>query len=207
MRRQVSAAILVLALAACGGGQKGDAETSEPTTTAVESESEPSTTAAKSEDELTTTASGPTTTTASAAEAAPTLASPYLQGTLDVELPPGEEDQVSVIAVGSPASSTPVVVRNNTDQPVEVHLSGIARDAGGALVGSGEDQGVKPVWVEPGHIAIGYVYLGIDDPAPGTTIDITATGEAVDNEFGALPAVVVEQTSLREPSASKSWGS
>lgn len=133
-----------------------------------------------------------TTTDEPDVQAGATLASPYLQGTLDTQLPPGEPDEVSVIAVGPPQSATPVVVRNNTSDVVEVHLSATARDASGALVGSGEDQGVKPAFVEPGHLGIGYVYLGIDDPPPGTTLETTARGEDVDDDFGALPGSIAE---------------
>jgi hypothetical protein len=133
-----------------------------------------------------------TTTTRSAVEPKPSLASPYLQGTLDVQLAAGESQQVSVIAVGPPQSATPVVVRNNTPDTVEVHLSATARSASGDLAGSGEDQGLHPAWVEPGQVAIGYVYFGIDDIPAGTTVDVTARGEEVADEPGALPAVIAE---------------
>jgi hypothetical protein len=123
---------------------------------------------------------------------AATLASPYLQGTLDAQLPPGEPNEVTVIAVGPPQSATRVVVRNNTPDSVEVHLSGTARDASGALIASGEDQGVQPAIVEPGHVAIGYVYLGIEDLPEGTAVDVTASGEEVGDEPGTLPAAIIE---------------
>jgi hypothetical protein len=140
--------------------------------------------------------SGPTTTvretTTTEVQPAATLASPYLQGTLDVQLPPGEPDEVSVIAVGPPQSSTPVVVRNNTPDAVEVHLAATARDASGALIGSGEDQGVQPAIVEPGHVGIGYVFLDVEDPPQGTTVEVTANGEEVADDPGFLPAAIIE---------------
>jgi hypothetical protein len=131
-------------------------------------------------------------TTTTQVQPAATLASPYLQGTLDAQLPPGEPNEVSVIAVGAPQSATPVVVRNNTPDSVEVHVSGTARDAGGALIASGEDQGVQPAIVDPGHVAIGYVYLGIEDLPEGTTVDATANGEEVGDEPGTLPTAIIE---------------
>jgi hypothetical protein len=142
-----------------------------------------------------TTASPTTTareTTTTEVQPAATLASPYLQGTLDTQLPPGEPDEVSVIAVGPPQASTPVVVRNNTAEAVEVQLSATARDAAGALIGSGEDQGVEPTIVEPRHLGIGYVYLGVDDPPQGSTVEVTASGTDVDDDPGALPAAIIE---------------
>lgn len=177
MRPRLAMAIMSLALAACGGddGAPSAGATTSPTP-----------------QEETTTTEALTTTTVAAVQAAATLSSPYLQGTLDLQLPPGEPDEVTVIAVGPPQSATPVLVRNNTSDVIEVHLSATARDSTGALVGSGEDQGVKPVRVEPGQVAIGYVYLGIDDPPSGATVDVSARGEEVDDNFGALPAVVVE---------------
>jgi hypothetical protein len=118
--------------------------------------------------------------------------SSYLVGTLDATLPAGESDSVSVIAVGPIRSSTPVVARNNTSEPVTIHLTATARDPAGNLVGSGEDQGVEPPRVGPGEIAIGYVFLGIDKVPRGTTIEVTATGDEVDEEFGGLPATITE---------------
>lgn len=131
-------------------------------------------------------------TTTTEVQPAATLASRYLQGTLDAQLRPGQPDEVSVIAVGPPQSATPVVVRNNTSDAVEVHLSATARDPSGGLIGSGEDQGVQPAIVEPGHLAIGYVYLGIDDPPQGTTLEVRASGAEVDDDSGVVPAAIIE---------------
>ena len=166
-------------------------QTEEPVQTATEEPTEPAYEEPTPSEEPTE-AANPDVTRAS------TLASPYLQGTLDLESFPGEadegaiEDEVTVIAVGTPENSTPVVVRNNTSGVVEVDLTATARNADGDLVGSGEDQGLEPVQVEPGHIAIGYVYLGFDDPPPGTTLAVEARGSTPNTDFGGLPAVIVE---------------
>jgi hypothetical protein len=165
-----------------------DAQPTEPTattiveTTSTVSSPEPTT--------LETTSSAQSEDTGSGSAEPPTGS--YLQGTLQAPLPPGEPDEVSVIGVGPMGSSTPVVVRNNTSDPVTVHLSATARDPSGELVGSGEDQGLQPPQVAPGEIAIGYVFLGIDNPPRGTTIDVTARGDEVDEEFGGLPATITE---------------
>ena len=113
-----------------------------------------------------------------------------------IALPPGEPGRLSVIAMGPPDSSQslPVLVRNMTSETFgRIAFSGVARDASGALVGSGEDQGVQPGIVGPGEIAWGYVYFGIDLPAD-TVYDITADGEPQsDDTFGGkLPLEITE---------------
>jgi hypothetical protein len=160
-------------------------ETAMPTAPSTTEEESPSTTAAA--DSLDTT-SAPDSEVNGAPDG-----ETYLVGTFDPNvLPAGEPDSVSVLAVGPIGSSTPVVVRNNTDETVEVRLTATARDPAGELVGSGEDQGLEPPFVAPGGIAIGYVFLGIDEPPAGTTIDVTASGGDVDEEFGKIPASITE---------------
>lgn len=174
--------VIVVTAVAIAGTDDGADETATNTTTTTE----------RAEPESSTTERETTTTAEAEVQPATTLASPYLQGTLDAELPAGQPGEVSVIAVGPPQASTPVVVRNNTSDAVEVLLSATARDAGGALIGSGEAQGVEPVIVEPGHLGIGFVYLGIDDPPEGTALEVTASGAEVDEVSGLLPAVIIE---------------
>ena len=87
----------------------------------------------------------------------------------------------------------PVAVRNMTTQVLgDISLSGVARDSGGSLVGSGEDQGLEPAVVAPGEIAWGYVYFGAEMP-PGTTFEITARGDPLDDSsYGSVPLEITE---------------
>jgi hypothetical protein len=39
---------------------------------------------------------------------------------------------------------------------------------------------------------MGFVYFGLEDLPADTTVDVTARGEEVAEEFGRLPAVIIE---------------
>lgn len=144
-----------------------DADTTEPETTEPE-------------------ATLPTTTTTTAAPtgdpAAPD-ASPYAVAFGDISvasLPAGDPGVVAVVAATASlddSRSLPVVVRNNTANPIgQIEVTGIARDSAGTLVGSGSSQGFEPVLVEPGEIAWGYVYFG-DIIGEGLTFELSTNGE------------------------------
>ena len=78
--------------------------------------------------------------------------------------PPGTDDGVLL-----------VVVRNNTSKPAYgVEVSGTARDASGALVGSGSSQRLVPPDLGPGQIAIGYVRFRLNDNTTATTFQLRA---------------------------------
>ncbi|MHB1403921.1 MAG: FxLYD domain-containing protein [Thermoleophilia bacterium] len=85
-------------------------------------------------------------------------------------LPTGQANEVSIVAQGSQidenglSGALPVVIRNNTSDPViAISASATVRDAGGKLIASGQDQGFWPWLVNPGNIAIGYVFFSGDN--------------------------------------------
>jgi hypothetical protein len=94
----------------------------------------------------------------------PTALSPELYSVDAPDLPNGDPDQIAVVATGNYdrlVGSLPVIVRNNTgDDVARVAVTAEARDASGGLVAAGESQGLTPNVVEPGELAIGYVYFG-----------------------------------------------
>jgi hypothetical protein len=54
----------------------------------------------------------------------------------------------------------PFVVRNNSEGDVyDVRVTATAKDAGGRVVASGEDQGVRPFHVQPGTLGLGHIYF------------------------------------------------
>jgi hypothetical protein len=87
-----------------------------------------------------------------------------------------------------------------------VQLSATARDADGALIASGEDQDVEPVTVEPGHVGIGYVYLGTDDLPQGTTLEVTPRGTVVGDDPGRLSAAIAEHNLVSDESIQRVVG-
>jgi len=120
-------------------------------------------------------------TTEAAAAAASTSKALYLSG--PVSIPAGDPAKLSVVLTGSGGSSDsslPVVVRNNTTKSLErVEVTGVARNASGALAGSGSSQGFTPSTVQPGEWTFGYVYFSsfTSGIPSGLKFDLTATGE------------------------------
>jgi hypothetical protein len=142
--------------------------------------------------------SGPAVT---AARTAPTVApapatphlSPLLFGTARPNLPAGDAGKVTIIqtshALGESfyAGAYNVVVRNNTNKAVSVSVNGTAR-AGGALVGSGEDQGFEPQVLQPGEAGFGLVFFDNADSIPaGATFDFTATSSSSSSSVDYFP--------------------
>ena len=109
-----------------------------------------------------------------AASPAPTVAidaSPYIGGEGYTLLSPGEPDSLTVVAQGPyDGNILPIIVRNNTSESLyDVGALGIARDASGTLIATGEDQRFEPSTIEPGGLALGYVYLdGVELPSDAT---------------------------------------
>ncbi len=133
----------------------------------------------------------------------PPAANPAL-GVVGVDtLPAGEPGKLSVIAQASTldrSGSLPIVVRNMTDEQVaRIEVTGTARDASGALVGSGSDQGLTPYLVGPGEIAFGDVYFGFDGVPEGTTFELSVSGADPDDVFaGKVDLVVTEHNSAAD---------
>lgn len=97
-------------------------------------------------------------------------------------IPPGEDGEVDLVAVGPlDRGLIPLVVRNNTDEPVEyVTVKVEARDAAGELVAVGEtldNHMLKPYLLQPGELTIGFAFLQGDVP-PDATFDYTVNAES-----------------------------
>jgi hypothetical protein len=124
---------------------------------------------------------------------APPATSPMLEVQGKVNIPDGEADKLSVVAVGKPdGDSVPVVIRNRTAEPLSaLEVTGTARGAGGALIASGSSQGFAPALIQPGEWAFGYVYFGGPKLSPDTEYDLTATGQEPD-DFGSVDVQIVE---------------
>lgn len=151
-------------------------------------------------DETTTTEAEETTTTAPApAEPAAPDASPYVVGFGDLSalsFPAGDPGELTVISTGAQDDddAVTIIVRNNTSDPIgQIEATGTARDAAGALVGSGSSQGFKPVVVAPGEIAYGYVYFDGGFPE-GSTFEFDVAGEEVDTYFRPITITEINNT-------------
>lgn len=142
---------------------------------------------------------------AEAPEPAEPRASSYIGGNASPSLPTGEQGDVVVIKVGpypgqeSPTrGSLPLIVRNNTAEVVtQVSVSATARDSSDELIASGEDQRFHPDVVEPGEIAIGFIFFGPDVPLPeDASFEFHVTHEpASDDEFNNFRDLVVAEVS------------
>jgi len=182
--------LVALGAAACGSsGGESTAGGSESTSTSPDGES---TTPSETEEA--------TTTTPAPAEPAVPDASPYVTGFGELSalsLPPGDPGVLTIISTGAQDElndSVTVIVRNNTSEPIgNIEATGTARDAGGALVGSGSSQGFKPVVVAPGEIAYGYVYFDGGFPE-GSTFDIDVAGEDVGTYFRPITITEINNT-------------
>jgi hypothetical protein len=183
--------LLALGAAGCGSSSSESTTASESATSSIALAEEPTTT---SETEEST-----TTAPASAAPAAPD-ASPYVVGFGDLRalsLPAGDPDELTIISTGAKdelSDAVTIIVRNNTSDPIgQIEATGTARDASGALVGSGSSQGFKPVVVAPGEIAYGYVYFDGGFP-DGSTFGFAVAGEEVDTYFRPITITEINNT-------------
>lgn len=97
-------------------------------------------------------------------------------------LPPGDEDAVTLVAVGAYGQSDigqslPIVVRNNTSADVErVEVAAAARSADGVLLASGQSSNLVPWLVVPDGIAFGYIEFGGVDLPSDVVFDFTVQG-------------------------------
>jgi hypothetical protein len=97
--------------------------------------------------------------------------------TLD-DIPQGEPG-LSIVLAGPPSrfGAVPVVVRNNTDEPVyDIKISATARDEAGSVLGTGPGDDFAPSYLPPGGIAFGRVLFG-ETPLDGATIEYLITGD------------------------------
>ena len=192
MLRNLSVLFVLLALGVAGCGSSGSESTaadgSETSSTAV-----PGETATSNTEESTTTAPA-------AAEPAAPDASPYVIGFGDLSalsFPAGDPGELSIVSTGAQDElndAVTTIVRNNTSDPIgQIEATGTARDADGALVGSGSSQGFKPVVVAPGEIAYGYVYFDGGFPE-GSMFEFNVAGEEVGTYFRPITITEINNT-------------
>ena len=118
-------------------------------------------------------------------------ASKILVGNIWPSLPPGQANELSIIAQGTQtdqSGSLPVVVRNNTSEPViAVGTSATVRDTTGKLIASGRDQGFYPWLVNPGDIAIGYIFFSYGFQIPtNAKIDFQINSESTNSTLASI---------------------
>lgn len=128
----------------------------------------------------------------------------FLFASESVSFPTGRAGEVDVVHTGrydQQAGLLPVVVRNNSAEPViRPSVTGTALDEDGSILGSGEDQTFHPNLLLPDAIGIGYVYFGGSFPK-GTTFDLEVTATPVssfDAEFENIRDLVVDEARVVE---------
>ena len=100
-------------------------------------------------------------------------ASPYLVGDGTPLLPAGRPGVLDVITVGAPVKwLVPIVLRNNTDETMVLNnVHGIAHDAIGALIATGETGSfISPSVIPVGQVAIAGVYFNSQHHLPPATV-------------------------------------
>ncbi len=119
----------------------------------------------------------------------------YVAGNAFGFLDEGVAGELSVVAVGVVGDgSLPLVIRNDTGEDVEnVQVEIIAR-ADGALVATGQGQGIQPYVVEDGGVALVYGYFGGADVPEDAEFEFAVTADPVGaNEFNATLDLIVDE--------------
>jgi hypothetical protein len=107
------------------------------------------------------------------------------------------EVTVAAMAAVDDSGSFPMIIHNGTDQAISrVEVSGAAVDADGTTLSSGSSQGFEPNLIEPGGIAIGYVYAGFDLPANVTLEQVSVDYTTGVGSFENIFAVDVTEVSV-----------
>ncbi len=159
MKKSIALLIVSILLLGCGAPQKAIQTAIAQTQAAIPQVKNTS---------LPTSSSQPTNTTqpqdtATAVIVVPVdaRASDYIGGNESPNLPAGEPEKLSVIAVGKyDGNILPIVVRNNTSHDIiRTQVSAIARSSDGSMLATGGDQTFKPNYVKPGEITLGYIYF------------------------------------------------
>jgi hypothetical protein len=110
----------------------------------------------------------------------------YLVGNASPSFPAGDSGKLAVVVQASLTLPVPsggevvsIAIRNNTPESVSgIAAQGIVRDAGGKIVGTGTDQGFHPAFLQPGQVALGFIYLGVGTTVPGgSAMTVQASGK------------------------------
>lgn len=101
--------------------------------------------------------------------ALPFNASGLLGGNVTPTFGDGEPGEISVVHIGAKLADQGVLLfafRNNTDEAIaHVDWTAAAR-SGGSVVGSGSSQGTSPSVVQPGEVALSYIFFDNIDAIP-----------------------------------------
>lgn len=120
-----------------------------------------------------------------------------LGGNATPSFPDGDAGKVSVVQVGPVLTDKGILLfafRNNTDAAIShVDWSATAR-SGGAVVGSGSSQGTTPSQVQPGEVALSYIFFDNADAIPDDAdYDFqVSTSPADTSSFNTAPLKVTE---------------
>lgn len=130
---------------------------------------------------------------AAAPDAKPFNAGGLLAGNANPTFPAGDAGKVAVVAQGpllEPASSEGatllIAYRNNTNAAVSHVDFSVTANAGGKVVASGESQtGSIPAQVQPGEVALDYIYFEnvASMPDTGVTYDFTVRTSPANTSF------------------------
>lgn len=129
--------------------------------------------------------------------ASPALSAPAgASGPAQAGLPEGEAGKIAIVATGPyQQNRVPIVVRNNTGRAVAyIEVAGDVRDADGRVTEVVRPRQLYPLIVEPGGLAIGYLYFD-QEVRPTDKVSLTATGHTDVGswrDFGAIPVELVE---------------
>jgi hypothetical protein len=128
----------------------------------------------------------------------------YLAGNASPSFPPGDPGKVAVVAqapltlpIPSGGEAVPIAIRNNSPVSVsQIAAQGIVRDGGGKIVGTGTDQGLHPALLQPGQVALGFIYLGIGTNVPaGSAITVQASGKLASSSNTYFADLLVTEVS------------
>lgn len=130
----------------------------------------------------------------------PFNASGLLAGNAAPEFEAGKPGELSVVHVGKKIADQGVLLfafRNNTDEAVaHVDWSATARSAG-SVVGSGSSQGTDPSVVQPGEVALSYIYFDNIEAIPDDAeYEFSATSNKADTSSFNTAALKVTEANL-----------
>lgn len=112
----------------------------------------------------------------------------------------GEPGEISVVHIGAKLADQGVLLfafRNNTDEAIaHVDWTATAR-SGGSIVGSGSSQGTAPSVVQPGEVALSYIYFdNIESIPDDAEYEFSVSPSKADNSPYNTAALKVTEANL-----------
>lgn len=136
----------------------------------------------------------PTATTKPSAAAVPgttedAVAAGWLAGTATPSIPEVSTGKVDVVVSGPIAPNPggtliPFALRNGTGDAISsIDVTGAATDATGKILASGQSQGLSPATVQPGGVALGFVYFDPNTDIPADSkVEFTVASRPLKGE-------------------------